>query len=154
MAKLHLAQEILNIIYPVGSIYLSWNSTNPSTYFGGTWVRLKGGFLYGFVESPGTGNGTGTSTNANNGNTGSTTLTVDQIPSHDHEFPDRMMVWDAGAPNKSDAMQDNTWDSTIQFKPWGSRIGKTGGGKGHTHTLGNHSHNIPYIAVSIWRRTA
>ena len=30
----------------------------------------------------------------------------------------------------------------------------TGGGKGHTHTLGNHSHNIPFIAVSVWRRTA
>lgn len=153
MAKLHLAQEILDIIYPVGLIYLSWNSTNPSTYFGGTWTQLKGGFLYGFVEGPGTGNGTGTATNANNSNTGSTTLTVDQMPSHDHEFPDRMMVWDAGAYN-SDAMQDNVWDSTLQFKPWGSRIGKTGGGKGHTYTLGNHSHNIPYIAVSIWRRTA
>ena len=35
-----------------------------------------------------------------------------------------------------------------------STTSKTGGGKGHTHTLGNHSHNIPYIAVSIWRRTA
>lgn len=77
MAKLHLAQEILNIIYPVGSIYLSWNSTNPSTYFGGTWTQLKGGFLYGFVESPGTGNGTGTSTNSH-------TLTINQIPSHNH----------------------------------------------------------------------
>lgn len=30
----------------------------------------------------------------------------------------------------------------------------TSGGKGHTHTLNNYSHNIPYIAVSVWRRTA
>ena len=32
--------------YPIGSIYLSVNSTNPGTIFGGTWQRLTGGFLY------------------------------------------------------------------------------------------------------------
>lgn len=30
--------DLLNFIYPVGSIYLSVNSTDPSTLFGGTWV--------------------------------------------------------------------------------------------------------------------
>lgn len=98
-----------------------------------------------------------------NNTSGSTAITIDQIPPHDHEFPDRMMVWDAGAYG-SDAMQDNVWDSTIQFKPWGSRIGKTGGGKGHTHTLSSHTHTNPntnsassldpYITVYFWKRTA
>ena len=33
------------MIYPVGSIYLSVNSANPSTLFGGIWERIKDTFL-------------------------------------------------------------------------------------------------------------
>ena len=47
MASLHLAQEIFKLIYPVGSIYLCSNSNiNPSTLFGGTWERVKNGYLF------------------------------------------------------------------------------------------------------------
>ena len=30
--------SLLDIIYPVGSIYMSVKSTNPGTLFGGTWT--------------------------------------------------------------------------------------------------------------------
>lgn len=35
--------QIINIVYPVGSIYMSVNNTNPSTFIGGTWVAWGSG---------------------------------------------------------------------------------------------------------------
>ena len=37
--------DLLDLVYPVGAIYMSVNSINPSTLFGGTWERLKDRFL-------------------------------------------------------------------------------------------------------------
>lgn len=36
---------LLNQFYPVGSIYMSVNSSNPGTLFGGTWQRIQDRFL-------------------------------------------------------------------------------------------------------------
>lgn len=158
MAKLHLAQQILDIIYPVGSVYLSWNSTDPKNLFGGTWTRLSGGFLYGCVSSVGTGNGTGTATNSH-------TLTIDQMPAHKHSGSTKKGKTDfmriVGAVGTSETSNHMPGYSAGAYKDMGLGelnfpgsnhwhdfdTNNTGGGKGH-------SHNIPYIAVFAWRRTA
>lgn len=40
-----------DIIYPVGSIYMNVNNTNPKLLFGGEWTQLKGKFLVGVDSS-------------------------------------------------------------------------------------------------------
>lgn len=37
--------NIMDIFYPVGSIYLSTNSTSPASIVGGSWTQVKGGCL-------------------------------------------------------------------------------------------------------------
>lgn len=41
----YLANNVLLAAYPVGSIYMSVSSTNPSTLFGGTWEQIEDKFL-------------------------------------------------------------------------------------------------------------
>lgn len=42
---------VLDNVYPVGSIYMNVNSTNPGTLFGGTWEQIQGRFLLGMSSS-------------------------------------------------------------------------------------------------------
>ena len=68
-------KSILNLTYPVGSIYMSVNSTNPGTLFGGTWVQLQNRFLLGAGSSY---------SNGATGGSATVTLNVNQIPAHTH----------------------------------------------------------------------
>lgn len=38
-----LKSDIVNLIYPVGSVYISVNNANPGTLFGGTWTKISEG---------------------------------------------------------------------------------------------------------------
>lgn len=42
MAYINLGQ----VVYPVGSIYMSYTSTSPASLFGGNWTVISGRFLY------------------------------------------------------------------------------------------------------------
>ena len=41
----------LNTVYPVGSIYMSYSSTNPTYLFGGTWTQIQNGALVAYGSS-------------------------------------------------------------------------------------------------------
>lgn len=70
---------IIDLIYPVGSIYMSVNSANPSTLFQGTtWEEVQGRFLLGHSSTYKAGATGGEATH---------TLTTAEIPSHVHTGP-------------------------------------------------------------------
>src|SRR5574344_2262482 len=68
--------------YPIGSIYISVNNTNPTTYFGGTWEQIKDKFLLCAGDSYTAGSTGGNKTHYHS--TESHTLTINEIPSHGH----------------------------------------------------------------------
>jgi len=77
---------IFGNIFPIGSVYFTVTDTNPQTYLGGVWVRIAQGR---FIAGVGTGTDGTYSKTLTAGNTGGTyehQLTVDQMPTHDHEL--------------------------------------------------------------------
>lgn len=148
-----------NLIYPVGSIYMSINSANPSTLFGGVWEQLKDKFLLSAGDTYAGGSTGGSATNSHthsvtaSGTVGSHTLTINEIPSHTHSYLTKSGVKEAGSQGN-----DLWWNGTT------STTGATGGGQGHSHgfigsavTSGgasNTNNMPPYLAVYVWKRTA
>ena len=72
--------------YPVGSIYMSVNSTSPASLFGGTWEQIKGRFLIGTGKPENNDDGTspGNYNYAAGSKGGEAThkLSINEIPSH------------------------------------------------------------------------
>ncbi len=70
-----LKETLLNFCYPIGSLYWSSNSTDPSTLFGGTWTRIKDRFVWAMGDSDTVNDTGGEKTH---------TLTTTETPSHTH----------------------------------------------------------------------
>lgn len=61
----------VDILHPVGSFYFSTQSTSPSSLFGGTWIQITNAAIRG-------------ATTTGYAGSDSTTLTISQIPAHQH----------------------------------------------------------------------
>lgn len=66
---------LFDMIYPIGSIYMSVNSTSPATLFGGTWTQIQNRFLLAAGSDY---------TAGNTGGSVTTTLTTNNLPAHNH----------------------------------------------------------------------
>ena len=168
-----LNMQICNLIYPVGSIYLSVNQVDPAALFGGSWDRIQDRFLLGSGQdcpngttggapSVTSGEPSNNLTGAAVGNTGSTALTVEQIPSHNHRSRGSTFIEGGSGAGSVAAM--NFAAGNYKRYHYETTL-ETGGGQGHTHTLNAHTHTLnahthnvstmpPYLAVSIWKRIA
>lgn len=126
-------QSILDYIYPVGSIYMSYSHNDPASMFGGTWVRLSGGFLWASQAGDTIGQTGGEKTH---------TLTVNELPVHTHTVA---VANTASGSNTASNMARYNSNTSSYIGTVTSN--STGGGAAHNNMP-------PYIQVSIWRRTA
>lgn len=132
-------------IYPVGSIYITVNATNPSVLFGGVWEQLKGKFLVGVDSSD-----TDFNTIGKTGGEKEHTLTIDEMPSHSHDM-DEGVYGGGGYKNKMGIRQDGGGSSHFvpQFAQTTSystyKPTDTGGGQAHNNLP-------PYMTVYMWKR--
>ena len=159
-------ENLLDRTYPVGAIYMSVNSTEPSTLFGGTWERLKGRFLIGA--------GTNTEANSNGdygdlgrgdpnfagGETGGQyyhQLTINEMPEHHHDTNDYALVVNKNAVRISTNMGAVclNGESTTNIVPnIKATKNEDGNATGLTGGDGKHNNMPPYLAVYMWKRTA
>jgi microcystin-dependent protein len=75
-------KDVIDAIYPVGSIYMSVANTNPSILFGGTWQTWGSGKVPVGVDT----NDDSFSAVEKTGGTKTHTLTEKEMPSHTHTF--------------------------------------------------------------------
>lgn len=118
--------------YPVGAIYLSVTDTDPATLFGGTWERIGGRFLLGADD---------TYTAGSTGGEAEHTLTIDEMPSHNHSLD-----------NYNTAAGNTTPYMTVQAQ---SKVGY--GGNVQTLNAGGgkpHNNLPPYLSVYMWKRVS
>ena len=148
--------QIFDFIYPIGSIYVSVNSTNPGTLMGGTWEQIQDKFLLaaGSIYTAGSTGG-----EANHG------LTANEMPSHTHT------ISSSGGHNHNQYFLEFRWPTasysgtksvgrpqSAGTQNTNERATTTNGA--HTHTPGNsgggvaHNNMPPYLAVYVWKRTA
>jgi hypothetical protein len=121
-------QSILDFIYPVGSIYLSYSHVSPAELFGGTWVRIENAFLWAVASNGAIGQ---------TGGEAEHTLTVSELPAHTHGS-----VYSQHATGTKDKAWYTTAGSSVAYGTVSA-----GGGEAHNNMP-------PYIQVSAWRRTA
>ncbi len=169
-----IIKQILNKlknIYPVGSIYMSVNNTNPTTLFGGTWEQIKDTFLLSAGDTYSAGTTGGEATHQ---------LTSSEMPSHTHSFT-------TGTTSLTGSVQSNglnASEGTGFFNTASGIISRNSAGSGyydntdrvsldnmnnrltidasHNHTgitnstgAGNAHNNLPpYLVVYVWKRVS
>lgn len=125
--------QILKLVHPVGSIYMSINNVSPATLFGGKWVQIKGRFLLGASDVYKANTTGGEATHA---------LTTDEMPEHRHSiyYPN------AGGPYGDAAISYPQGSDTD--KTWEAEMCKTQSAGGSAA----HNNMPPYLVVYMWRR--
>ena len=115
---------VLEAIYPVGSLYWSSVSTNPSQLFGGTWVQIKDCFVWAKGDS-----------DAINATGGSKTVTLREanMPSHSHSFtPSGTITMNAHSHGVGEHRHSFSWSGRTDNESAHEKFSWSGT---HTHSI-------------------
>lgn len=154
---------------PIGSIYLSLTTDNPTNLFGGTWERIKDTFLLAAGDTYALGGTGGAST---------VTLSTANMPAHTHTRGTMNIVGEFRAHSEynykntgfANRLKGPFWYNQDESDNWGSSSSMSDGSSdttrqihfdasrawtGETSSVGSgtaHDNMPPYLAVYIWKR--
>lgn len=126
-------QMDMNAIYPIGSIYISVNKSDPQFLFGGQWEQIQDCFLLSSGAKYKAGDTGGESEHA---------LTIDEMPNHNHNVMLNTGMDDANFSASSSEFQGGDTNAPILNT---SYIHSTGGNQPHNNMP-------PYLTVYMWKR--
>lgn len=155
-----IKQAVLNIFFPVGSVYMSANTNfDPNTSWGGTWVKIENRVLL----------GSGTRVVGATGGSETVTLTVQQMPTHSHSRGSMEIsgvINQMAHGNNVSLATSGAFSHTVNIESGNANgVGKTNRvvlkasnlWNGWTSDHGNsqpHDNMMPYEVVNVWKRTA
>ena len=176
ISDLNFKNALLNFCYPVGSLYWSSKSTDPSTLFGGTWTQIKDRFIWAKGDSD---------TVNTTGGAKTVTLTESNLPKHSHSFTPRGSItnslsndgwFDRGNPSNSGGnevdgtifVKDTSFTKRFEFEGSDENFNpRVYARLSHSHTFNGssgttgqsgsntaHENMPPYIVKYCWERTA
>lgn len=141
LAHTHLSSDVtdlIDVIYPVGSIYMSVNSVNPSTLFGGTWEQIEDKFLL------------ASGTSYSNGSTGGSADAV--VVTHTHSTLEKYVLTTSGGAVTRNSTAGTTGTKVSNLLKSDDAIARNT--IENTGTSGVGKNMPPYLVVNVWKRTA
>lgn len=130
--------NVVDMIYPIGSIYISVNNVNPSSVFGGSWESFGAGRTLVGVDS--------SNVNFNfvekQGGEENHLLNINEIPSHSHNFQGGSALFTRSDGGVKGLGAGPYWVEGVGTL---SETGYVGGSQSHNNLQ-------PYITVYMWKR--
>ena len=144
---------VLDNVYPVGSIYMNVNSTNPGTLFGGTWEQIQGRFLLGMSSSYPAGSQGGEEEH---------TLTSGELPLHAHGIIEASNASFVYPSSRTSSATSSTGNYALLLNNTGNGyVTEQQAGVGRLVASDNienrgqaHNNMPPYLSIYIWKRIA
>jgi hypothetical protein len=148
-----LVNSIKSAMYPVGSVYITYNNVNPGTFLGGTWVQFGQGRT---LIGQGTGNDGSTSMSFTANSTGGSYK-------HNHIYGIKVNEYYSATSNLGVRKPDGSWQGGIKDgtgHAYFNNCSQAANKELNTDTYKIESNTSnsgtiqPYIVVFFWRRTA